>query len=368
MVSSTDFGLTKVGTGTLTLSGSSGDVYTLATTVSAGTLQAGATNAFSDDSAYSVANGATLALNGFSQIIGSLAGVAGASVTLGSGILTAGDASSTTYAGTMSGTGGLTKVGAGMLTLSGTTSYTGATTIGAGTLALVGTTNIGDLSGVAANGTFDISGITTTNTAIKTLSGNGSVVLGEKELLITNAQSIFSGAISGTGGLELGAGQQILAGTNTYIGPTFVFGGQLGVDGTLTASHTTVAPGGRLFGTGTVQGVLVQFNGELSPGNGPGILTTGPVDMDLGGKILIEINGTIVGAGYDQVSANGNVDLLGGELNLFPSINPAGGETFTIINSTLGVLGTFVGLPNGATVTAAPGNTFTINYTRTALC
>ena len=76
--------------------------------MSAGTPQAGATNAFSDDSAYSVASGATLALNGFSQVIGSLAGVAGASVTLGSGTLTAGgNNTATTYAGNISGNGGL---------------------------------------------------------------------------------------------------------------------------------------------------------------------------------------------------------------------------------------------------------------------
>ncbi len=131
------------------LSGNS--TYTGPTFINGGTLQAGATNAFSDDSAYSVASGATLALNGFSQVIGSLAGVAGASVTLGSGTLTTDGAGTTTYAGNMSRErGGLSKVGAGRLTLCGTMSYTGATSVNTGTLALTGTASLGDASGVAA--------------------------------------------------------------------------------------------------------------------------------------------------------------------------------------------------------------------------
>src|SRR6266446_3016659 len=54
--------LTKIGARILTLSGSS--TYTGATNVNAGTLQAGATNAFSPFSAFTVASGATLDLSG----------------------------------------------------------------------------------------------------------------------------------------------------------------------------------------------------------------------------------------------------------------------------------------------------------------
>jgi hypothetical protein len=58
-----------------------------------------------------VASGAVLDLNGFSQTVGSLAG-AGA-VTLGTATLTSGnDGTSTTFSGSMSGSGGLTKIGA----------------------------------------------------------------------------------------------------------------------------------------------------------------------------------------------------------------------------------------------------------------
>jgi YVTN family beta-propeller protein/autotransporter-associated beta strand protein len=113
--------LTKIGLGILTLSGSS--TYTGATNVNAGALQAGAVNAFSPFSAFTVAPGATLALNNFNQSIGSLAGAG--SVTLGSATLTTGnDNTSTTFSGTMSGTGGLSKIGTGTLTLAGSSTYT----------------------------------------------------------------------------------------------------------------------------------------------------------------------------------------------------------------------------------------------------
>ncbi len=103
-------GLTKAGAGTLILSGASS--YTGTTSVNAGTLQAGAANTFAPTSAFTVAAGATLNLNSFNQTIGSLAGAG--NVTLGAAALTAGsDNTSTAFSGTMSGTGSLTKIGAG---------------------------------------------------------------------------------------------------------------------------------------------------------------------------------------------------------------------------------------------------------------
>ncbi|WP_157103459.1 hypothetical protein, partial [Variovorax sp. WDL1] len=74
------------------------NTYAGTTTLSAGTLRAGAANAFNAASAVTLGGGATLDLNNFSQTIGSLAGFG--FVALGTGTLTAGgDNSSTTFSG-----------------------------------------------------------------------------------------------------------------------------------------------------------------------------------------------------------------------------------------------------------------------------
>src|SRR5262249_27270335 len=93
--------LTKTGFCVLTLSGTND--YTGAAFVNVGTIRAGAVNAFSPNSAFTIAFGATLDLNGFGQTVGSLAGAG--TVTLGSATLAAGgDNTTTTFSGIMSGT------------------------------------------------------------------------------------------------------------------------------------------------------------------------------------------------------------------------------------------------------------------------
>ena len=124
------FSISKEGAGTLVLSGNGG--YGGATSVNAGTLRLGAANRIPDSSAVTVAAGATFDLNGFADTIASLSGAG--NVSLGAATLTSGDANNTSYSGTMSGAGGLTKQGAGTFTLSGANSYTGTTTINAGAI------------------------------------------------------------------------------------------------------------------------------------------------------------------------------------------------------------------------------------------
>ncbi|WP_454624929.1 autotransporter outer membrane beta-barrel domain-containing protein [Bradyrhizobium cenepequi] len=124
----------KAGAGSLTLTGAGS--YGGTTLVNAGILQAGAANVFSANSAYTIA-AATLDLNGFDQAIASLAG--SGKVALGSATLTTGnDNTSTSFSGAITGTGGLVKTGAGTFSLTGSSTYTGPTSVNAGILGVDG--------------------------------------------------------------------------------------------------------------------------------------------------------------------------------------------------------------------------------------
>jgi fibronectin-binding autotransporter adhesin len=210
--------LTQLGAGTLTLTGA--NTYTGGTTISAGTLQIG--------------NGGAAG-----SIVGNV---------LDNGVLAFDRSDNVTFGGVVGGTGSLTQLGGGTLILTGANTYGGATTIAAGTLALAGAGSIASSSGVADNGTFDISG-TTSGASIATLSGSGGVTLGSKTLTLTNQSSTFAGVIGGAGGLTLtGAGTETLTGTNTYTGGTTIGAGtlQIGNGGTTGSIAGNVADNGAL--------------------------------------------------------------------------------------------------------------------------
>ncbi len=110
----------------------------------------------------------------------------------------------------------------------------GGTNGGAGGLvqfsgAATGTTGAVTVNG---NGVLDISGTTNTGVSVGSLSGDGNVFLGSKNLKVgsSNQDTTLSGTIQnggfagGTGGslTKTGPGRLTLSGTNTYTGPTTV--------------------------------------------------------------------------------------------------------------------------------------------------
>lgn len=214
VISGAGRGLAQTGSGTTVLTGT--NTFTGFSTLDAGTLNINADAALGAVPAAATNN---LTFGFGSASTGTLQLAAGAgSVTLnanrnivlqsGIGAFDSNGASNTlTVAGVISGGGSLAKVGAGTLTLTGANTYTGPTTVSAGTLQVGG----GGVSGSLGTNT---GAITDNGTLAYNRSDNVSV----------------ANVISGTGGLvQAGAGTLTLTGVSTYTGDTNVNGGTLAV-------------------------------------------------------------------------------------------------------------------------------------------
>jgi autotransporter-associated beta strand protein len=228
-------GLTKAGSsrgGVLVLSGA--NTYTSDTRIAAGSLMVSNQLALqsstldmnaSDAGSVTFGTPAAYTLGGLEG----LRNLAIASKTLSVGK----NNESTTYSGVLSGAGGaLTKIGNGMLTLSGANSYDGATTISTGTLQLaVANERIANSSAVSisAGATFDLNDRTET---VGSIAGAGAITLGAGALTAggDGSSTEFSGIMSETGSFtKQGAGMLTLSGSNTYSGGTTISLGTLSI-------------------------------------------------------------------------------------------------------------------------------------------
>jgi autotransporter-associated beta strand protein len=300
-------GLTKAGTGTMTLSGA--NTYSGVTTISGGTLTATGGSAIADVSRVDISAGATLALVN-SETIGSLSG--SGFVTLGANTLTTGgDNLSFVYTGVISGTGSFTKIGTGNQTLSGVNTFTGPTTISAGTLTLGGGSAIADSVAVTVNAPGQLT--LSASETIGSLAGSGAVNLGANTLTAggNNSSTSFTGTTGGTGGLtKTGTGTFDVATNLNHTGLTSVNAGTMILNGTMDGS-LLVASGANFRGNATISGNVTN-NGTMGPGNSPGIQTiagnyvagSGAVfDMELQlNNLAAPVNGTT----HDFISIGGN--------------------------------------------------------------
>jgi fibronectin-binding autotransporter adhesin len=348
-------GLVKTGAGSMTLTGANS--YTGGTTISAGALQLG-DGGSSGSIVGDVTNNGSLVFNrsDLSTFAGTISG--GGSVTqqgtgttvltannnytggtaINAGTLQLGDGGSTgsivgdvtdngalvfdrsdnmTFAGLISGSGSVTQQGTGTTVLTGNHSYTGGTTISAGTLQL----GDGGASGSIVGDVTD----------------NGVLVFNRSDA------STFAGAISGSGAvIQQGTGTTVLTGNSSYTGGTTIQAGvlQLGDGGTsgsivgdvvdngrLIVDHSdTVTIPGAISGSGSVKqlgsgitiftgnntysGGTVIANGALQLGNGG---STGSIagDVQDGGTLIFNRADTLTFNGVISDWTNTTPDPIG---------------------------------------------------------
>ena len=150
-----------------------------------------------------IASGGTLQIgNGsFNGSIGN------SSAIVYNGLLVFDVTSGTTLSHVISGSGGLTQAGASMLILTASNTYTGPTTISAGTLEIGNGGSIGGSSGVANNGVleFNLSSGTTTVTGV--ISGSGSLTQNNSSVVVLTGSDTYTGLTTiGSGTLQIGNG------------------------------------------------------------------------------------------------------------------------------------------------------------------
>ena len=293
---------TKTGAGTLVFSGSNS--YSGATTVNNGTLQLGNANALGSSSVTVTAGSLDFAgyqiSNAFSAVSGTLTNSGTSAVSIGSAFNNAGRTFTVGGTGdialnTVTGYSGLrvVKTGNDTLTLNGTADNawlavtvnsglvvlnqssgisvhalggSNASIVNSGTLQLAGTggNQIWDSTPVALNGgVFDLNGRSET---IGALSGSAGAVIANtapstSSTLTVTAGSTYAGSIQNGAGitalaLTLGAGTEVLSGSNSFTGATTL------ASGTLLLANTNALQNSTL--TTEATGLMLAFDSSLS--------------------------------------------------------------------------------------------------------
>jgi len=275
-------GTTRVEAGTLTVNGDINASTNIV--VNGGALNTGGANKLADTAAVTVAGG-TLSLGG-NDTVGAVV-LSGGSITGAVGVVltgTAYDARSGSASVSLAGAGSaLDKTTAGTVILAGSNTYSGATTISAGTLQL------GD--GGAAGALSPSS--TLTDNATLAFNRSGAITQGTH----------FASAISGSGNVvKLGGGTLVLSGTNTYSGTTTVSNGILQLtqpQALATNSSVALVTGGALD---------LAFSGT----NQVAALSTNTVPLANGVYDSSSLPVLVTGSGCLQVGAGLTASFTGG--------------------------------------------------------
>lgn len=345
--------LSKEGAGTLVLAGV--NTYSGPTIVNAGVLRAGSTQAFGGPNLMTLANaaGVGLELAGFNNKVGGLSGGGGVggNVNLGTATLTIGGTSAV-FNGTINGTGGLRKENTSSQTLANcANTYTGATSLLAGTLSVACLANGGQASSIGASGAesanLTFNGGTLLYTGGTVAIDRGMLMQGGGVVNVDSAATTLeiSGTITGGGNLaKTGDGTLVLSGAaNNYSGGTNVFGGTLRVlsPGALGTGGVRMGLAGTQLDLSAVAGSAVSVGWIDDSASNANAASVG--DIDLGATTLtISPGGSALGVGGSAnyagvISGTGGIIKAGGSVQQFSGCNNTYTGTTTISGGVLAV-------------------------------
>ena len=306
-------GVTQSGAGTLTLSGN--NTYTGATTLTNGTVSAGVTANLGAAAAGLTFNGGNLQITG--TTLTNFTGI-GHAVTFTAAKTVGLDINNAANTFTVDQvlnqtTGGFTKLGAGTAVLNQANTYTGTTTVSAGTLTLSGVGTLGTGALVMGGGTLDLgTGSKTTGAVtIATAAASGNTIqngsLTGSSYTASNASgnAIVTASLLGGGTLtKSGAGTLTLTGANTYTGTTTVNAGTLDLGGSTAtgslASTITLGLGGGTLNYTRTGGTTQTFAGTTINAGSSAVNTVASdtialtaLTRNVGGTVDFGIAGTI---------------------------------------------------------------------------
>jgi len=304
----------------------------------------------------------------------------------------------TTFAGTVTGTGGLNigelanvtdlggtqlRINLGTVILSAANNFTGNTKVNTGTLALA---NVNALqSSTLDTGTWGLQQVTFTVAGTNTynlagLQGSDDLYLGFNSISVgaNNADTNYAGNISsaatGGGVTKVGSGNLTLSGANAYAGNTTINSGILTVSnnlaiqnsaldtttgtGTMTLTVTTPTFGGLTGSTNVASKITSGYSSVTA-------LTLNPVTGATNTYSGVIADGAF---GMTLTKSGGGTQILAGA-NTYTGATAVNGGTLKLTGSlentaiTVGNGGTFAGGPGataGLTTTAGAGSTLTV--------
>ena len=379
-------GLTKTGASTLTLSASNSIPGGI--TVASGRLQianpgalglgtlalTGGTLCSADSTAYSIGNPLSISGSfGLGDAANNGALTFNGNVDLTGGVRSLAINSPVTMAGVISN-GGLSKSGSGMLTLNGSNTYTGVTTISQGALNIAGVFalpnwNVPDSLVVSSSATLSVANAFADGD-IATLIGTGSNFRAGSAIgLDTSAgdrtyASMLANSPQGALGLsKLGANTLILTASNSYTGATTIASGTLQVgDG---ISEASIASTSGITNNGALVYAVLGSQTLFGPITGTGSVTkvgAGVLDLHanqpFSGGLVIKQGTVSTTYGYSQGLGSGTVTLgdTSGSAGATLSVNPGGSGTTTYVNPIVVQAGS-----TGTLVISTTNSSFTLS-------